>query len=161
MSMSVEQTLALEELKLIQTVISRQESLRLTLRGWAIGLVSILTVSFLSSKLLLPRAQYVAGVVFLCVLFFWLEVVHRVAENRAMERCENIELFLRGGTPTYGGPLIGKSLARPNSLRDQLKAADNLRIYLPYLVLIIGAISIAVLAPVRASDAITSGITPN
>ena len=110
--------------------------------------IGFLTASFLSSKLLLPRAQYVAVVVFLCVLFFWLEVVHRVAENRAMERCEDVELFVRGGTPTYGGPLIGKSLAQPNSLRDQLEAADNLRIYLPYLVLIIGAISIAVLAPV-------------
>ena len=42
--------LALEEIKLLQTVISKHDDLRAQVIGWAVTLISVLSAAYLSEK---------------------------------------------------------------------------------------------------------------
>jgi hypothetical protein len=126
--------MALEELKFLQDTIGRMEGIRLQLRGWNIVLLTALTAAFLAKDSPLSKGKYVSVSIGLSLLFFWLETVHRVAENRAIKRSNEVEAALRVETD-YDGPRIGLSMSRANNLNEQLAAMNNIRMYLPYIVM--------------------------
>jgi len=77
-------------------------------------------------------------------LFLWLEVIYSVAGNRAIKRSIEVEGIIRQPAE-YKGPQVGASLKRKNTLRSQLEAVNNVRIYVPYFVLLIITVAIAYL----------------
>ena len=69
-------------------------------------------------------------------LFFWMDVVYKVAQDRAIARSAKIEDQIRNGAQ-YDGPRVGTSLAQRNSLTAQRHAAAKMRVWFPFLVLLI------------------------
>jgi hypothetical protein len=138
-----ESQLALEELKILQSIIARQENNCMKLRGWAIGLVTALTVVFTSKDTLIVKSEYILLACIMIALFLWLEVIYAVAGNRAIKRSIEVEEIIPKATG-YKGPKIGANLKRKNTFRSQLDAFNNVRIYVPYavLALITGAIAV-------------------
>lgn len=127
---------AFEELKALQNIISSQEETRAKVKNWAVGLISAISVAFLTQKASFSRKGYFVISIGITILFLWLDVVHRVAQNRAIQRSNEVERILREEAD-YDGPKIGATLAVANTLREQIRALNNIRLYIPYIVLII------------------------
>jgi hypothetical protein len=125
--------IALEELKLLQAVIHKQDDARSHIVGWSVAVVVALTVAYLSDKGLTGKTYCFLGTV-VVLLFLWLDVVHKVAQDRAISRVKAIEKSIRTGT-YYIGPCIAGTLTRPNTLYEQCLAARNVRVWAPYATL--------------------------
>lgn len=136
-------SIILKELELLQSIIARQENARLTIRNWFIGFITALVVSYLSNSISIPTSTFLSIGTVLILMFYWTELVYRVAEKRAIVRSNEIEMQLRD-MESYDGPKIGLSLGRPNRLRDQiLEIPNNVRISGPYLTILILVLLIA------------------
>ena len=133
------EAIALEELKLVQAIINNQEQIRLKIMGWGVAATIAISVAYLSERIDLPPNSYLTLSVIIIGIFLWLDTVHRVAVDRAIERSGEIEESLRGER-AYDGPIIGKSISVKNGIPYQLRSLKNVRVYGPYL-----ALSIAVL----------------
>src|SRR5436305_14104265 len=97
--------MALEELKILQSVISKHDDLRSQVLGWCIALVTGLTIAYLSKPVALDRWGFVALSVAIVLLFLWVSVTYKVAQDRAIERARTIESQIRSKT-VYDGPLV-------------------------------------------------------
>lgn len=128
------QAIAIEELKLVQAIISNQENTRLKIMGWGVAAVVAISVSYLAERVNMPPSSYLGPSVIIIGLFLWLDVIHRVSVDRAIERSATIEQYLRDGDD-YDGPKIGLSMSVSNGLSYQLNAVKNIRVYAPYLAL--------------------------
>ncbi|WP_192348630.1 hypothetical protein [Algoriphagus sp. Y33] len=133
------QEIAIEELKLLQTIISRHDDISFKIKGWCITLnIGIITAiygmpdfTFLNSKalalFLLPLAN---------VFFIWVGAIYRVAMNRAIERSTKIEKEIRNNRlKKY--PQLNITLGRRNRLKDQLNSLKNIRTTAPYIIIFI------------------------
>lgn len=136
--------IALEELKILQGIAQNQEELRFKIRGWCLALVTAFSVAFLSEKVKFCGGQFILISSLIVVLFLWLDVLYRVAQDRAFARAKDVEKYLRG-TGDYSGPLIRNSLSVPNSVKDQCESLNNIRVYGPYVLLFLIILSIGVL----------------
>jgi len=127
------ETIALEELKLVQAIITNQELVRLKIMGWGVAATIAISVAYLSEKIDLPALSYLMLSVIIIGIFLWLDTVHRVAVDRAIERSGEIEECLRK-EKAYDGPKIGQSISVKNGIPYQLRSLKNVRVYGPYLV---------------------------
>ena len=128
------EVIALEELKLVQAIINNQEQIRLKIMGWGVAATIAISVAYLSEKIDLPPNSYLILSIIIIGIFLWLDTVHRVAVDRAIERSGGIEKCLRKEVP-YDGPKIGKSISVKNGIPYQLRSLKNVRVYGPYLAL--------------------------
>ena len=128
------ETIALEELKLVQSIIHNQEQMRVKVVGWCIAIISAISIAYLSKKLELPSNSYFGLSLAIVSIFLWLDTVHRVAVDRAIIRSGEIESFFRKEIE-YDGPKIGKSISVKNGIPYQFRSLKNVRVYGPYLVL--------------------------
>jgi len=128
------ETIALEELKLVQSIIHNQEQMRIKVVGWCIATISAISVAYLSQKLNLPPKSYFSLSLIIILIFLWLDTVHRVAVDRAILRSGEIESFFRKEIE-YDGPKIGKSISVKNGIPYQFRSLKNVRVYGPYLAL--------------------------
>lgn len=135
--------LALEELKLLQGIAQNQEELRFKIRGWCLALVTALSVAFLSERIKFSGGQYIFVSCLILVLFLWLDVLYRVAQDRAFARKKVVEEYLRG-IGEYSGPLIRDSLSGPNSVEEQCVSLNNIRVYGPYVFLFVIVLSVGI-----------------
>lgn len=126
--------LALEEFKLLQGIARDQEELRFKIRGWCVALITALSVALLSNEIELPRKEYFLVSLMILLLFLWLDVLYRVAQDRALRRAKVVEKVLQNKC-AYSGPCIRESLSVKNSLAEQLRSLNNIRVYSPYLLL--------------------------
>lgn len=133
MVIHMDNELAIKELEILQRVIERQEEIRLQIRKWYIAIITALTIAFLSNEITFCKCNYVLITFIITVSFLWLEVVHRVAEQRAMNRSGIVEKQLRLGN-AYDGPKINDSLSKNNNPNEQWKALNNIRIYGIYVI---------------------------
>lgn len=136
--------LALEELKILREIAQNQEELRFKIRGWCTALITALSVAFLSKEIKFSGGQFFLISSVVLFLFLWLDVLYRVAQDRAYTRSNIVESFLRGEEEKYEGPKIGSSLSMPNNRVDQLKSLNNIRVYSPYIPLLVLVIIIGV-----------------
>jgi hypothetical protein len=127
--------LAMEELRLLQEIIKHQEDLRAQLMNWSVGLIGAGTFAFLT-EIKLSQSNFLFVGCTLVLASFWMNVIFRVAQDRAITRSHRVEQFLREGGE-YDGPKIGLSLAARNSVAEQLQAANNIRMYSPYAILLV------------------------
>jgi hypothetical protein len=100
------QQIAFEELRSLNDKISFQEEARAKVKNWAIGLITAISIAFLSDKVAFSRRGYLTISIGITILFLWLDIVHRVAQDRAIMRADQVERYLREGTG-YDGPRIG------------------------------------------------------
>ena len=125
--------IALKELEILQGVISKQEDIRLKIRGWYIAIVSALLLAFVSKELNINKFEFITTAILISILFLWLEVIHRVAESRAMVRAKEVETMLRDEIE-LDNPKIGLTLGKSNNFKEQLTALNNVRIYTTYII---------------------------
>lgn len=129
--------LAIEELRILQSIIQHQVDIGFRIKSWCVTLVSLLSVALLStdagSGAEISPAVYVLGSTTLILLFMWLDAAHRVAGRRAKDRSAAVEQQIRTGQP-YDGPLIGESIAIPTTVRHQLRDLAKVRLWGPYAV---------------------------
>ena len=138
-------SLAWEEVKLLQEIAKNQEDWRFKIRGWAMALVTALSVAAFSSDVRLSGSQYFMLSVVILLVTCWLDVIYRVAQNRALDRAGVVEKHLRG-EGDYDGPKITESLSKPSTMAAQLTALTNVRVYGPYVFLFIAIGLIAYVA---------------
>jgi hypothetical protein len=147
----------LEEYKLLETSISNQDALRLGLRRWAVGLLSLVAgLRYLLTKL--ASSDPVAGHdllafgIFVIVGFWLLELIDYVSQDRAAHRVRAIESSLAttwighdlrarpraharsARSPRMGHAMAGEGRSFPKSLGS---GAKNPRIYGFYLLLLL------------------------
>lgn len=134
--------LAIDEMKILRDIAKHQEDQRLKIKGWLITLVTALSIAYLTKKLSISALQYVGLSLLLSVLFLWLDVVFKVAQNRALKRCADVENYLRVGAGNFDGPLISVTLSKANTCSEQLAALNNVRVYGVYVLL---AISVSII----------------
>jgi len=127
--------LALEEFKLLQEIAQNQEELRLKLRGWCVALVTALSVASLSKEIDLSGTRFFLISIMVVFMFLWLDVLYRVAQDRALKRAKVVEECLCD-LKEYKGPCIRQNLSLPNSVTEQLQSLNNIRVYSPYLLLV-------------------------
>lgn len=125
---------AIEELKLLQAFIGKSDDISLKIKGWSITLSTAYIIALATGKLTNGHLTLLALLVPL--LFLWLDVVFRVAQNRAIRRSSCIEEAIRGERE-YDGPRIAKTLSQPNNLREQWQALNNVRMHIPYSIQIV------------------------
>jgi|SRR3954447_24142729 len=134
--------MAIEELKTLQSIISKHDDLRAQVLGWCVALITGLTVAYLSKPVEIDRWGFVALSVSIVLLFLWVSVSYKVAQDRAIERARTIESQIRAQA-TYDGPLVTDSLSRANRWPDQKKALNNVRVWGPFasllLLVVLGA----------------------
>ena len=128
------EVIALEEFKLVQSIINNQEQIRVKVVGWCIATISAISVAYLSKKFQFSPGSYFAVSLTIIVIFLWLDTVHRVAVDRAIIRSGEIESFFRKEVD-YDGPKIGKSISVKNGIPYQLRSLKNVRVYGPYVAL--------------------------
>jgi len=136
------QTIAVEELKIVEEIINYQESIRFKFLGWLITIISAISVAFLSSKLNISQNSFLLLSTLIIMIFLWLDTIHRVAVDRAIERAGKIERYLRAENKKYDGPKIGESISIKNGIKYQIIALANIRVYSPYLALFIAVLVI-------------------
>ena len=140
------EAIALEELKLVQAIINNQEQIRLKIMGWGVAATIAISVAYLSEKIDLLPNSYLTLSVIIIGIFLWLDTVHRVAVDRAIERSGEVEESLRGER-AYDGPIIGKSVSVKNGIPYQLRSLKNVRVYGPYLALSVAVLFVYVFNP--------------
>lgn len=126
--------MALEELKVLQAVISKHDDLRSQLLGWCVALITGLSVAHLSKPLQVDSVGFLSLSLAIVLLFLWVGITYKVAQDRAIERVRQIEVQIRTQSP-YDGPLISESLSRPNLFSDQCSALKNVRVWGPFVAL--------------------------
>lgn len=134
---------AMEELRLLQEIIRHQEDLRAQLTNWSVGLISAISIVFLSAKIDLSGLHYILVGSALIIAFFWNNIIFRVAQSRAIARSNKVEECLRQGGD-YDGPKIGDSIGGDNDIGEQVRAMNNVRIYAPYVILLIFVIIVGI-----------------
>ena len=142
----VDESLALEEFKMLQEIARDQEELRAKIRGWCVAIITALSVAALSKEIQISGATFLFVASVILCLFLWLDVLYRVAQDRAFRRAKKVEIILRGNL-YYDGPRIRDSLSVPNSIEDQLQSLNNVRVFGPYFLLLIIVTVVASLAP--------------
>ena len=134
--------LALEEFKLLQGIAEAQETLRFKIRSWCVALITALSVAVLSQKIQFSVCQFLLIATVIMLMFLWLDVLYRVAQDWALRRAKLVEESLRG-LIKYDGPKVRESLSAPNSVADQVLSLNNVRVYGPYLLLLVILVVVA------------------
>lgn len=137
--------LAITEIQMVQQVIQQQTDLRNRIVAWSVTLNTAIVVALSSQTIQLSKERYLIVAVVVTLVFFWLDTIHKVTENRAIDRSNAIESYLRG-EGGYNGPQLGLSLSKPNTLAQQIRVAKLVRVWGPHvglLATILGAYFVA------------------
>lgn len=140
--------LAIEEFKLFQAIIARQDDISFKIKGLCVTLhVGILALLYNSKINSLLESKYIffSIMLFMILVFFiWIEAIHRVAMDRALERSAEIEKEIRtNDLKEY--PKIGLSLGRNNTPKDQFHAMNQIRLWSPYSIIFLIDVSAIIL----------------
>ncbi len=116
---------AYDELSLVQSIISAQEEICFKYFGWALGLITVLSIGFAHKSVLISPCAYFSSSMGMLISCFLAAKVHWDAHQRAIDRSQKIEEEIKKGK--YGGFKIN------SSLKEKSTGKLKLRFYLPYL----------------------------
>ena len=133
--------LAQEELRLLESVIARQERIVFEMRRWLYALLTALVIAKFEVKFCGDQLSFIG--ISLVLIFFVTELFQRVPIGRAIQRVGEIEQYLRDQIRKregkYDGPMLCESLSYKHFSEDVAKACEEAlkaRVFLPYLLLI-------------------------
>jgi hypothetical protein len=108
---------AIEEWKLLQSIIARKEALVFQTRGYCYALLAVMGVAIFHAGTQLSEwvLLYVAYLVVFA--FFAVEIGHRISLRRAIDRSRRLERILREGL-SYDGPILADALTIRVTLRE-------------------------------------------
>ena len=119
-----------EELKLAQQVVTTQEILCFRIFGWAIGIVTALTIGFFHESVKLDPVVYMpSGIIMVCV-FYWVARRHWSIFYSATMRSHEIENEIN--TNSYLKFKLNESLT---IYKDDISPYESIRHILPYIAL--------------------------
>ena len=136
-------TIAIEEWKLLNSVIARLEDVEYKIRSWLIALITGLAVALYSNKIDLPVLGFAIITILLIVIFAWMDLIHRIPKRYAIDRAKEVEKILKGENAIYDGPLMSKSLSEP---RKKMMRTELCRMFVntPYVQILILVILLCV-----------------
>ena len=111
-------SIAIEELKILSSIIGRIENSIYQKQGWLFTLITGLTFILLKDNPLLCKEQFSIIAVAITIVFYIADIVQRVPVHRAINRSKEIEDFLSGKISTYSGPNISGSLGQGKGIED-------------------------------------------
>jgi len=138
--------LAIEELKILSSIIGRIETSMYQKQGWLFVLITGLTLALLKDSPLICRQQFFIISLAITLVFYIADVIQRVPLYRAILRSEKVEEKLRDNK-TFDSPLISKSLGEGKPLIDFLKTALSFRGSITYIAIIAVIVIIYMIAP--------------
>jgi hypothetical protein len=138
---------ATEELKLLSSIIGRIESAIYQKQGWLFTLITGLTLALLKDDPLLCKGQFAIISVSITIIFFVADIVQRVPIHRAIIRSKAIEGYLSGKQSDYDGPAISESLGQGEGIKDAFSCFWRIRVWAPYVGILIMIAIIYVYAP--------------
>lgn len=121
----------LDELKLVQDIITTQEELCFKIISWAIGLITALTIGFFHKSVDINSLIYIISGCIIILGCFLVARNHWVTFYRAVSRSRKIEEEIKNNT--YTRVKINKALRT----EDDLDFFIYYRFYGPYLMLVI------------------------
>ena len=132
-------SIAIEEWKLLNSVIARLEDVEYKIRSWLLALITGLAVALYSNKIDLPVLGFAIISILLIVIFAWMDLIHRIPKRYAIERAEKVEEILKDENAIYDGPLMSKSLSEPRKeiIGKELRRMFANTPYIQILILVI------------------------
>ena len=116
--------MALEELKILQSIIDRQDRLKALVKRFALTLFMAISAAFVLTDIQreISSELYLVFIGLSLIAVYVTEAFYGVTEIHAEERVQKIEKFLRRTEEAkYDGPRISESLLRPS--RTTIKEA--------------------------------------
>lgn len=138
--------LAIEELKILSSIIGRIETSMYQKQGWLFALITGLTLALLKDSPLICRQQFFIISLAITLVFYIADVIQRVPLYRAILRSEEVEEKFRDNK-TFDSPFISKSLGDGKPLIDILKTALSFRGSITYIAIIAVIVIIYAIAP--------------
>lgn len=121
----------MDELKLVQDIITAQENLCFKIFGWAIGIITAFTIGFHHKSVDFPPYIYIASGLFSIIAFFCVSRYHWITFAKAIERSYEIEKEMKDAT--YKSVRINETLRKDS----ELGLFVHYRLWLPYFVLVL------------------------
>jgi hypothetical protein len=135
---------AIEEWKLLQAVIARQEDLVFRIRGYNYALLTAFSAGLIAGRIAISGWLFLAIGWGVALAFLWMELAQRVGLKRAIERSKGVEQALRSGSG-YDGPLLASTLTEPVRLGAMFRyLLKNEMIWVPTLAVVIVVALLAV-----------------
>ncbi len=132
MNDEVRRSIAIEEFKILSSIIGRIESAIYQKQGWSFTLITGLTLALLKDNPLICKQQFAAISISVTLVFYIADIVQRVPVHRAINRSRVVEAFLRGDSG-YNGPSISDSIGQGEGFKDFFKFFWKLRVWAPYV----------------------------
>jgi hypothetical protein len=124
---------ALEELKIISSIIGRIENAIYQKQGWLFTLITGLTLAlFNKNDPYICKQQFLIISLLITAVFLIADVIQRTPVKRAILRSKKVETSLRDNT-NFDSPLISKSLSDGKNFKDFLETVIRPRVFAPYL----------------------------
>jgi hypothetical protein len=138
--------MAIEELKILSSIIGRLENGMYQKQGWLFALITGLALALLKDSPLICKQQFATISIAITIVFYIADIVQRVPLYRAVLRSEKVEERLRDNK-NFDSPLISKSLGEGKPLKDFLKTASSFRGSITYIAIMAVIIIIYMIAP--------------
>jgi hypothetical protein len=137
---------AIEEMKLLSSIIGRIENSIYKQKGWLLTLVTGLSLALLKDEPFISKQQYLFISILITILFLIVDGIQRVPVHRAILRSRDVETSLRENK-NFDSPLISASLRKGNDIKDAFEMIRGIRVYFTYLAVILFILIIYCFAP--------------
>ena len=137
---------AIEELKILSTIIGRIENAIYQKQGWLLTLITGLTLAVFKDNPFICKQQFLAISIPITIVFYIADVVQRIPVHRAIKRSKKVERSLEKNN-SFDSPSISESLSKGKSIKDFFAIAKKFRVFAPYLGIIAAILIIYCIAP--------------
>jgi lipopolysaccharide export LptBFGC system permease protein LptF len=132
MNNETRRNLAVEELKILSSIIGRIESTIHHRLAWLLTLITALGLSLLKNEPFITAKQYALISILVTVGFWVVDAIQRVPVHRAVLRSKQVEKALREDEG-FDSPSITSSLSDNHTRMEEFKIAFRWRVISPYL----------------------------
>lgn len=150
--MSYDRTIAIEELKLIQDAIFKQEAYSYSAYRYSFVLITGFIIGLFNGRIDLSLTQFFSFSFFVFFAFLILQLIYRESFHSAVGRSHDIQKYLRGEKNICGKDAIKRSPEIYESMHKLwiskkafVEAIKNARFLVPNLILILLIISAALI----------------